>query len=211
MTVPAEADVFERSPVQPGIEPVGENTLIGAAELASTGEHTTAIDPHREAEGLPILQCKRLAGELGRAVKGDGRSGGEFLGDTSPAHARWQIAGGGRSKGISYHLDGQSCERRDRVDPTGAQEDKTGPVLFAVLEHVDCTAQIVLDQLAGTRFAVDAREHAGISRGVDHPVYGGQRFQVAGRCGSRHRPSSWTVSPPKPCTAIIHRPPSAAI
>ena len=43
VTKAAEADVVEGTAAEVGIEPIGEDALIGAAELAGTGEHAAAV------------------------------------------------------------------------------------------------------------------------------------------------------------------------
>ena len=50
----------------------------------------------------------------------------------------------------------------------------------AVFEQVDGAVEVVFDDLAAARFAVHAREHARVRGGVDEPIGGRQRFQVAG-------------------------------
>ena len=47
MTLSAEADVFQGPSFLPRMNPIGKNSLIGAAELAGTGEHAAAIDEDR--------------------------------------------------------------------------------------------------------------------------------------------------------------------
>ena len=43
MAVTAETDVFQRPAAQVRVEPIGENTLVGAAELTGAREDATAI------------------------------------------------------------------------------------------------------------------------------------------------------------------------
>ena len=77
-------------------------------------------------------------------------------------------------------FDGQGGERRDRIDATRAEEDKTGAMGFAEFEEIDRAGEVVFDELAGAGLAVHAREDAGIGGGVDHPIHGGERLEVAG-------------------------------
>src|SRR5690606_23913660 len=41
MSFPPETDVLERTPLQPRIDPVGKDPLVGAPELSRSGQHTT--------------------------------------------------------------------------------------------------------------------------------------------------------------------------
>ena len=65
----AEADVFQRTLAQPRVDPVGEDALVGAAELARARQHAAAVDEDGEPEGLAVFERHRLGGELGRAVE----------------------------------------------------------------------------------------------------------------------------------------------
>ena len=47
----AEAEVAQRPAMHPAVDPVGEDPLIGAAELAGAGEHAAPVDPHGKAVG----------------------------------------------------------------------------------------------------------------------------------------------------------------
>ena len=76
-------------------------------------------------------------------------------------------------------FDGERGERRDAVDATRREEDEAGAVGLAELEHVDRAAQVVLDELAGTGLAIDASEDAGVGGGVDDPIDGRKRLEIA--------------------------------
>src|SRR5437762_207943 len=75
--VAAETKVLARTLPEPRVGPVGEDALVGAAELAGAGQHATAVDEHRKAERLAVFQRHGLGGELGRAIERDRRQGGE--------------------------------------------------------------------------------------------------------------------------------------
>ncbi len=77
-------------------------------------------------------------------------------------------------------FDFESGKRRDAVDAAGGEENKSGIPALAGFEQVDGTAEVVLDELTGTRFAVDPGEDAGIRGGVDDPFEEAESFQVGG-------------------------------
>jgi len=81
---------------------------------------------------------------------------------------------------VLVNFDGERGERRDAVDATRREEDEAGAVGLAELEHVHRAAEVVLDELAGTCFAIDAGEDAGVGGGVDDPVDSGKRLEIAG-------------------------------
>jgi hypothetical protein len=101
VAVAAEADVFERATAEVGVEPVGEDALVGAAELAGAGEDAAAVDEDGEVEGLAVFEGEGFAGEFGGAVERDGGGGGEGLGD----------AGGGEAGGRGEDGDGERGRR----------------------------------------------------------------------------------------------------
>ena len=76
-----EADVFQRAAFAPGVDPESEDALVGLAELAGAGHHAAAVDPDREIEGQAVFEGESLGGELGGAVEGNWRGGGEGFGD----------------------------------------------------------------------------------------------------------------------------------
>lgn len=76
-----EADVFEGATGFPTMNPVGENTLVGLAELTGSRKHTSAVDPNRKTEGLPVFEGKKLGAKLHITIKADRRGGREGLGD----------------------------------------------------------------------------------------------------------------------------------
>ncbi len=73
----AEAEVSQGPAAQPGIDPVGEDPLVGPAELTCPGQHAAAVDPDREIEGFAVFKGEHLGCELGAAVEGNRRGGAE--------------------------------------------------------------------------------------------------------------------------------------
>src|ERR1039458_1716651 len=71
-------------------------------------------------------------------------------------------------------------EGRDGVDPAAAEQHQARARILAEFQHISQTDQVVLEQPAAAEAALNARQHAGLSGGFDHPVGGGQRFEVAG-------------------------------
>src|SRR5205823_13234766 len=76
-----EADVFKRRAPQIGIDPVRENSLVGAAELPSPGQDAAAIDPDRELECLAVFQSHAFRCEFRASVKRNGWRAGKIFGD----------------------------------------------------------------------------------------------------------------------------------
>ncbi len=181
VAVATEADVAERALAEVGVQPVGEDALIGAAELAGPSEDAAAVDEDGEVERGAVFEGEGFAGEFGGAVEGDGGGGGKFLGDAGGADAAGETGrGGDGAEGVLVDFDGECGEGRDRVDAARGEQNKTGAVGLAELEHVDRAPEVVLDELAGTGLAIDASEDAGIGGGVDDPIDGGERLEVAG-------------------------------
>jgi hypothetical protein len=54
-------------------------------------------------------------------------------------------------------------------------------VLFAELEHVHRADEVMLDELTGACFAIDAGEDARVGSGVDYEVDSRDGFEIAGR------------------------------
>lgn len=73
VTFPIEADVAERPAAEMAVDPVGEDTLVGATELSSSGHDAATVDENREAKCFTKFQGKHFAGEFGGAVEGDWR------------------------------------------------------------------------------------------------------------------------------------------
>ena len=63
---PPEADVSQGLPVTIGVNPKGEDALVGLPELPRAGEHTTSIDEDGQIEGAPVLEGERLGREFRR-------------------------------------------------------------------------------------------------------------------------------------------------
>ena len=79
-----------------GIEPIGEDALISAAELAGTGEHAAAVYKDGEAKRFTVFEGERFAGELGGTIERDGGGGREQFRDAVRAHTRRKRRGRGR-------------------------------------------------------------------------------------------------------------------
>ena len=181
MTLAAKADVLERTAAQVAVEPVGENTLVGAPELTGTGKNTAAVDENRQVECLAVFERESFGRELGRAIEGNGRLGAEGLVDTGGGQAGGKARGQGRrAKGVGDGFDGEIGEGRNRINAARAEQDETGAVLLAVLEHIDRADEVVVDQFAGGSFAVDTGEYAGICGRIDDEVDSGQTIHCSG-------------------------------
>ena len=50
---------------------------------------------------------------------------------------------------------------------------------LAILQHINHAAQIMLDELTAAESGLSAGQHAGIGRGVDHPIHRRQHFKIA--------------------------------
>ena len=68
-----EADVAQRPAAEMAIDPIGEDSLVGSAELASTGHDSAAVNENLETESLSVFQREHFAGEFRGAVEGDRR------------------------------------------------------------------------------------------------------------------------------------------
>src|SRR5712692_8686825 len=65
----AEPDVLQGLLVAIGVNPEGEDALVGFPELSGAGENTATIDEDGQVESEPVLQGKRLRCELRRPVE----------------------------------------------------------------------------------------------------------------------------------------------
>ena len=72
-----EADVAQRSAAEVAIDPVGEDTLVGPAELARAGHDSAAVDENLAAESLSVFQREHFTGEFRGTVEGDRRLSGK--------------------------------------------------------------------------------------------------------------------------------------
>ena len=70
----------------------------------------------------------------------------------------------------------QVGEGLDGVDAAGAEEDEAGTVAAAVLEEVDGSGKVVVEQVLGAGPAVHSGQDTGIRRAVDDPVHGRKGF-----------------------------------
>ena len=179
--VTAETDVFKWALAEVGVEPIGKNSLVGAAELTGTREHAAAVDKDRKVKRRAVFEREGFAGKFSGAVERDRGGSRKLFGDAGRADtARMRGADGG-AKSVLVDLNVEGGEGRDRVDPASGKKDEAGSMGFAELEHVHRAAKIVLDELAGTGFAVDSGKDARVGGGVDDPIDAGKGFEIAGR------------------------------
>lgn len=71
-------------------------------------------------------------------------------------------AGGGFS-------ERQTRERRDGINPAGAQKDESGIPGFAEFEEIDCAVEVLVNEIAGVG-AIHASKDARVGRAVKDPV-----------------------------------------
>lgn len=93
MSHPVEPYVAQIPATQVGINPIGENSLVGTPELPRTGHDTTAVDINWKSKCLAVFEREGLACKLGRSVKRNRRHRGKFLTD-----AEWRETGNWRLK-----------------------------------------------------------------------------------------------------------------
>ena len=162
-----KTDVFEGGLSGPAMDPVAEDSLVGFAKLPSPSHDPAAVDPHGEAEGCPVLQGQLLAGQLARPVEGNGcRRGKIFRYPAEPGRAAALL----EDKGALLFNHRKSTEGRDRVNPTGAEQDHPGRLPFADFQKVYRSPEVVLQQFAAAGLAIHPSENAGIGGGVDDPI-----------------------------------------
>ena len=131
-----EADIFQGLLFFPGTNPKGEDSLIGSAELASTGQNTAAVDPNRKPESFGILQRKKFRASLRGSVEGCRGCCGEEFGNPFFGQADFWAKGFGAKSALG-RLDWQRCEGRDGVDTACAHQNESSAVLLAKLQHLD--------------------------------------------------------------------------
>lgn len=178
--VAAEAEVAKGSALAPGVDPVGDDALIGAAELAGSGEDAAAVDPDVEAKGGVVLEGELLGAEFAGAVEGEGRLGGEGFRDAGVGDPVW---GGSRvhAEAEVVFPERDAAEIVDAVNAGGAEHEEAGAASAAELEHVEGADEVVFEELAAAGAAVEAGEDAGVGGGVDDPVHVGEGLEVAGQ------------------------------
>src|SRR5687768_1202818 len=71
---------------------------------------------------------------------------------------------------VCFVFNWQRKQPRNRVNAARAQQYKAGAMFAAIFEKVDCAAEIVFEQLAGTAAPIDASKDTWKRRSVDHPV-----------------------------------------
>ena len=177
-----EADVAEGSAAEVAIDPIRKNALVGSTELTGTGHDPAAIDENLETERLAVFQREHFAGEFCRTIERDRRLSGKFLADAEGGETgNWRLETENFWRvGRFTNLNRKGSERRDRVDPAGAEQNKGGSSGFAEFQQIDRAKEVVFDQLARAGFSVHSGEHAGIRGGINHGVDGRNRLKVAG-------------------------------
>lgn len=180
ITISAETDVLERTTAQITIEPIGENALVGATELAGTGKYAAAVNEDRQVERLAVFERKGLGGEFCCAVERNGSLGAEGFVNAGSGKAVREFRAAGGLEGVGDWLNREVGQRWDRIDAARAEQDESGAVLLAVFEHVDRADKVVVDELSRTGFAVDAGEHTGIRSSIDDKLSGGQSVYCGG-------------------------------
>ncbi len=162
------------------VNPIGKNAPCSAAapKLPRAGQHSAAIDPHRKIKSVAVLQGHRFRRQFGAAVQGNRSRHRECFGDALGAHTRRQRLRRIENETPAFGSQRQAGQRGEGVHPAAAQQDKTGLVPLAILEQVRRSVQVVLNQLTAARPPVDARQHARVGRGVDHPIGRRQGFQI---------------------------------
>src|ERR1035441_10327433 len=110
-----KADVTQAPPPKMGVDPIGKNALIGAAELAGARQHAAPGDPDGEAKRFSVLESHALGGEFGAAVQRDGGLGGEIHADALGGQAWGKRTRWVQLDGVSGNPERQRCQRRDGV------------------------------------------------------------------------------------------------
>ena len=118
----------ERPPRAAGVDPEGEDALVGLAELSGAGQHAAAVDPDREirrsrrtpgpALPMPAWCCRRArAGARCERFSADALRRKARLGRSAPNPAR---------RHRLATSSGNVGQRRDGVDAAGAEQDEAG-------------------------------------------------------------------------------------
>ena len=174
----AEADVFQGAFRAPRMDPKRKNALVDFSQLPGAGQHPAAVHKNRQIERLGIFTRQDLRRALRAAIQRERRFRRKILGHTFAAQTR-RLRAGARREPAALQTDRNCREPVDRVNPAGAQHQEPAPPLPRQLQQVGGADQIMLDELPAAGFAVHARQHAGIGGGIQDPVAGRERFQIA--------------------------------
>ena len=180
-----ESDILQRRASQIGVDPKGEDPLVGPAKLARTGEDAAPVDPDGEFECFAVFQRQAFRSQFRASVKGEGRRRGEILGDAMRANPFGQPAALIGFKPIVLYDDRDIRQRPDGIDTARAQKNESRAVPLGQLQEVNGSVEIMLNQLAAAGHSIDAGEHARVGGGVDDPIDRRDSFQVARATGDR--------------------------
>ena len=78
----AKPDIGEGTSLFPGMNPVGEDSLVGPPELTGSSQDSTAVDPYREPVRGAVLLRQNLRSQFSSPVERNGGGGGECLVDS---------------------------------------------------------------------------------------------------------------------------------
>jgi len=70
---------------------------------------------------------------------------------------------------VVVDFDGKRCQRRDRVDAAGAQQDEAGLVPAAIFQQMNGSPKVMIQKILGTGLSIHSREDAGIGRAIQDP------------------------------------------
>lgn len=177
--VTAEAEVAQGAFFTPGVDPVGDDALIRAAELAGAGEDAATVDPDREPESGVVFEGQLLRAELAGAIQRERCLGGKGFGEAHVGNAR-VIGGPIHPEALTIRDEGDVPEGLDAVNARGAEHEEAGVSRSAEFKHVEGANEVVFEQLPAAGATVESGEDAGVGSGVDEPVHVRQALEVAG-------------------------------
>ena len=180
MALTAEPEIAQGGAGFPGVEPEGENPLIGAAELARSGQNPAAIDPNGQGKAVAVFESQCFRGDFGGPIEGDWGAGGKGFINPPGAYPGGQIRIRGEGERALMDHNRQMGEGFDGVNPTRTEKDKTRSATPGIFEEIYGAEQVMFDQLAGTGSSVHPGEHTWLGRRVDNPINLGEAFQIGG-------------------------------